>query len=169
MPRKRESDRIELVYGTLDMLVLRTLRWGPAHGHGIAKSIERMSEDALKVDHGSLYPALQRLLQEGWITAEWGVSDNNQRAKYYRLTAGGRRKLATETSRWERFVRAVTGVLRPAEAAGLFPAASCASRLGFRLFDRKNSDAFHRGSRHNAQSGSRVRSQSGVVAAANHG
>lgn len=115
MPRKRDEDRIELIYGTLDMLVLRTLRWGRAHGHGIAKSIERMSEDALKVDHGSLYPALQRLLQEGWITAEWGVSENNQRAKYYRLTAGGRRKLVTETSRWERFVRAVTGVLNPAE------------------------------------------------------
>src|SRR5436190_1671377 len=116
MARKRKGARIELVYGTLDMLVLRTLRWGPTHGHGIAKSIERMSDDALKVEHGSLYPALQRLLQEGWITAEWGVSDNKQRAKYYRLTAAGRRKLVAETSRWERFVRAVTGVLRPAES-----------------------------------------------------
>lgn len=115
MPRQREEDRIELVYGTLDMLILRTLRWGPTHGHGIAKSIERMSEDALKVEHGSLYPALQRLLQERWITAEWGVSENKQRAKYYRLTPSGRRKLLTETSRWERFVRAVTGVLRPTE------------------------------------------------------
>ena|SRR5579875_496522 len=107
------SDRIELVYGTLDMLILRVLRWGPTHGHGIAKSIERMSEDALKVEHGSLYPALQRLQQEKWITAEWGVSKNNQRAKYYRLTAAGKRKLAAETSRWERFVRAITGVLKP--------------------------------------------------------
>ena len=115
MPRKRPNDRIELVYGTLDMLVLRTLRWGPTHGHGIAKSIERMSDDALKVDHGSLYPALQRLLQEGWITAEWGISENKQRAKYYRLTPAGRRKLVTETSRWERFVQAITGVLKPAE------------------------------------------------------
>lgn len=115
MGKKRAADRIELVYGTLDMLILRTLLWGPTHGHGIAKSIERMSEDALKVEHGSLYPALQRLLQEGWIRAEWGVSENKQRAKYYRLTAAGRRKLVAETSRWERFVRAITGVLNPAE------------------------------------------------------
>lgn len=116
MTKQRTEDRIELVYGTLDMLILRTLRWGPTHGHGIAKSIERSSEDALRVEHGSLYPALQRLQQEGWITAEWGVSKNNQRAKYYRLTPAGRRKLVAETSRWERFVRAVTGVLRPAES-----------------------------------------------------
>jgi PadR family transcriptional regulator, regulatory protein PadR len=113
---KQHADRIELVYGSLDMLVLRTLLWGPTHGHGIAKSIERMSEDTLKVEHGSLYPALQRLQQEGWVTAEWGVSKNNQRAKYYRLTGAGRRKLVAETSRWERFVHAVTRVLRPAES-----------------------------------------------------
>ena len=117
MAPKRDDGRIELVYGALDMLILRTLRWQPTHGHGIAKSIERMSEDALRVEHGSLYPALQRLLQEGWITAEWGVSENNQRAKYYRLTPAGRRKLAVETSRWERFVRAITGVLSPANPA----------------------------------------------------
>jgi transcriptional regulator len=116
MPKKRQDDRIELVYGTLDMLVLRTLRLQPTHGHGIAKSIERRSDDALRVDHGSLYPALQRLLQERWITAEWGVTENKQRAKYYRLTAAGRRKLVAETSRWERFVRAITGVLVPADA-----------------------------------------------------
>ncbi len=115
MTKRKSEDHIELVYGTLDMLILRTLRWGPTHGHGIAKSIERSSEDALRVEHGSLYPALQRLQQEGWVTAEWGVSENNQRAKYYRLTPAGRRKLVAETSRWERFVRAVTGVLRPAE------------------------------------------------------
>jgi transcriptional regulator len=115
MRKKRVDDRIDLIYGALDVLILRTLQWNSAHGHGIAKSIERMSEDALKVEHGSLYPALQRLLQEGWITAAWGISDNNQRAKYYRLTAAGRRKLTAETSRWDRFVRAVTGVLRPAE------------------------------------------------------
>jgi len=116
MPRKRQDNQIELVYGTLEMLILRTLLWGPTHGHGIAKSIERMSEDALKVDHGSLYPALQRLLQERWVTAEWGVSLNNQRAKYYRLTPAGRRKLLAETSRWERFVRAITSVLSPVES-----------------------------------------------------
>jgi transcriptional regulator len=96
------------------MLILRTLRWGPTHGHGIAKSIERTSEETLKVEHGSVYPALQRLQQEGWITGEWGAPRKNQRAKYYRLTAAGRRQLVAETSRWERFVRAVTCVLRPA-------------------------------------------------------
>ena len=115
MPKRRQDDRIELAYGTLDMLILRTLRWGSTYGHGIAKSIQRMSEDALKVDHGSLYPALQRLLQERWITAEWGVSENSQRAKYYRLTAAGKRKLIHETSRWERFVRAISAVLTPDE------------------------------------------------------
>lgn len=115
MTRQSSDDRIELVYGSLDMLILRTLLWGPTHGHGIAKSIERMSEEMLKVEHGSLYPALQRLQQEGWIQGGWGVSENNQRAKYYRLTAAGRRQLAAETSRWERFVRAVTSVISPAE------------------------------------------------------
>ena len=115
MVKRQPGERIELVYGSLDMLILRTLLWGPIHGHGIAKSIERMSEDALKVEHGSLYPALQRLQQEGWVTSEWGVSKNKQRAKYYRLTAAGRRQLVAETSRWERFVRAISGVLRPAE------------------------------------------------------
>ena len=114
MAKQPSRDRIELVYGSLDMLILRTLLWCPTHGHGIAKSIERMSEDSLKVEHGSLYPALQRLQQEGWITAEWGVSKNNQRAKYYRLTVAGRRQLVAETSRWERFVRAVSSVLQPA-------------------------------------------------------
>ena len=116
MGKEQTEDRIELVYGSLDMLILRTLRWGPTHGHGIAKSIERLSEEKLKVEHGSLYPALHRLLQEGWIAAEWGVSKNNQLAKYYRLTAAGRRQLVAETSRWERFVRAISGVLRPAES-----------------------------------------------------
>src|SRR5262252_3538212 len=114
MTKQAPGDRIELVFGSLDMLILRTLRWGAAHGHGIAKSIERMSDETLKVEHGSLYPALQRLQQEGWIKAEWGVSRTNRRAKYYRLTAAGRRQLAAETSRWERFVRAIAGVLRPA-------------------------------------------------------
>jgi PadR family transcriptional regulator len=113
--RNRPSDDIALVYSSLDMLILRTLVWGPTHGHGIATSIERLSDDNLKVDHGSLYPALQRLQQERWIMSAWGVSKNNQRAKYYRLTPAGRRRLAAETSRWERFVRAITGILQPAE------------------------------------------------------
>jgi PadR family transcriptional regulator, regulatory protein PadR len=115
MANDSPPDKVALVYGALDMLILRTLAWGPTHGHGIAKSIERLSEEALRVEHGSLYPALQRLLQEGWITAQWGVSENKQRAKYYRLTATGRRKLTAETSRWERFVRAVSSVVRPIE------------------------------------------------------
>jgi PadR family transcriptional regulator len=115
MAKQPSQDRIELVYGSLDMLILRTLLWGPAHGHGIAQSIERTSEEMLKVEHGSLYPALQRLQQEGWIKGDWGVSKNNQRAKFYRLTAAGRRQLAAESSRWERFVQAVSNVMSPAE------------------------------------------------------
>jgi PadR family transcriptional regulator PadR len=115
MPKDSREKKLELAYGSLDLLVLQTLVWGATHGHGIAKSIERNSEEAFRVDHGSLYPALQRLLQEGWIKAEWGVTENNQRAKYYQLTANGRKKLVAETSRWERFAQAVTGVLRPAE------------------------------------------------------
>jgi PadR family transcriptional regulator PadR len=115
MAKQPSKDRIELVYGSLEMLILRTLLWGPAHGHGIAQSIERMSEEMLRVEHGSLYPALQRLQQEGWIKGEWGVSRNNQRAKFYRLTAAGRRQLVAETSRWERFVRAVSSVLTTVE------------------------------------------------------
>lgn len=115
MVKQPSQGRIELVYGSLELLILRTLVWGPAHGHGIAKSIERMSEEMLKVEHGSLYPALQRLQQEGWIKGDWGVSKNNQRAKFYRLTAAGRRQLAAETSRWERFVQAVSSVMSPTE------------------------------------------------------
>jgi transcriptional regulator len=112
------SSRDELLPGTLDLLILRTLIWGPVHGHGIAKSIEHMSEDVLRIDHGSLYPALQKLQQEGWITAAWGTSANNRRAKYYRLTAAGRRQLSAQTSRWERLSNAIGRVLRlsPEEA-----------------------------------------------------
>jgi len=106
--------RVELVQGTLDMLVLRTLRWGPMHGQGIARSIEQTSDDVLKIDHGSLYPALQRLLQEGWIAAEWGLSSSNRKARFYSLTAAGRKQLRQETSRWERVARAIAQVLRPA-------------------------------------------------------
>jgi PadR family transcriptional regulator PadR len=116
MPQRRSGRRIELVYGTLEMLILRTLVWGPSHAHGLAKSIERVSEETLRVEHGSLYPALQRLLRDGLITAGWGVSRNNQRAKYYRLTAAGRRQLLHETSRWERFVEAIGRVMRPARS-----------------------------------------------------
>lgn len=114
----KRDDRLELLKGTLDLLILRTLKAGPAHGHAITRIIERGSSDVLQVEQGSLYPALNRLLQRGWITVEDGVSDNNRRAKFYRLTAKGRRQLSTEISKWEKLVRAVTGVIRPVENEG---------------------------------------------------
>jgi len=111
---REERERFELMQGTLDMLVLKTLRLGPMHGHGIACAIEQTSEDLLRVDHGSLYPALQRLQQEGWITAEWGVSANNRKAKFYSLTRGGREHLRKEASRWEKLSRAIALIMKPA-------------------------------------------------------
>ncbi len=115
-PKSAERQRIELLQGTLDLLILRTLLWGPTHGHGIAKAIEGASRDVLKVEHGSLYPALQRLQQEGWITAAWKASPNNRRARYYSLTAAGRRQLRAETSRWDRLAHAIASILRPVES-----------------------------------------------------
>src|SRR6266404_7581608 len=106
----------EILQGTLDMLILRTLAAGPAHGHTIAHVIGRRSEEVLLVEHGSLYPALHRLEDRGWITSFWGTSENNRKARYYRLTATGRKQLNVETSRWERVVRAVNQVLRPAQS-----------------------------------------------------
>jgi transcriptional regulator len=97
------------------MLVLQTLVFGPRHGHGIATTIQRTSDDLLFVDHGSLYPALQRLEREGLIVSEWGTSEHNRRARFYKLTRSGRRKLVTQTNKWEKVVRAVTGVLRAAQ------------------------------------------------------
>lgn len=110
------TDRIELLQGTLDMLILRTLRWGPAHGQAIARFIQDTSRDALLVEHGSLYPALQRLQQKRWIKAEWGASDNNRKAKYYTLTPAGRRQLEREESNWQRLVEAIGRIVRPAES-----------------------------------------------------
>src|SRR3954447_10616137 len=107
------SERLELMQGTLDMLILKTLRAGPMHGQGIARMIEQTSEDLLRVDHGSLYPALQRLLQEGWITAAWGVSSNNRKAKFYSLSRAGREHLQKETSRWEKLTRAIALIMNP--------------------------------------------------------
>jgi transcriptional regulator len=107
-------DRIELLQGTLDLLILRTLQAGPRHGHGITVAIRANSEDVLRVDHGSLYPALHRLQKQGWLEAEWKTTENKQRAKYYRLTARGRKQLALEQSRWERLVQAMARALRPA-------------------------------------------------------
>ena len=118
MSTRGDVDRIELLQGTLDLLVLRTLLPGPAHGHAIAKTIERNSEDVLQVEQGSLYPALHRLMKRGWITAGEGISENNRRAKFYRLTAKGRKQLSVETSKWERLARAIAGILRPAGQEG---------------------------------------------------
>jgi transcriptional regulator len=105
--------RTELLQGTLDLLILRTLRPGPAHGHAIAQSIEKSSNQVLRIDHGSLYPALQRLERRGWIAASWGTSENNRRARFYRLSAAGRRQLSKETSRWEQLAAAIFRVLAP--------------------------------------------------------
>jgi len=108
-----ESPSPEMLQGTLDMLVLQTLLPGAAHGHTIAHVIEKRSEDVLQVEHGSLYPALHRLEDRGWIASFWGTSDNNRKARYYRLTPAGRKQLTMATSHWERMVRAIGGVLRP--------------------------------------------------------
>ena len=107
-------NRIELLQGTLDLLILQTLQWGPQHGHGIGLAIRASSQDALQVEHGSLYPALHRLARNGWIEAEWKLSENRQRAKYYRLTAAGKKQLHAEQSRWARMVEAIARVMRPA-------------------------------------------------------
>lgn len=109
-PRPPEGD---LLQGTLDMLILRTLVLGPAHGHSIAYSIERRSSEILQVEHGSLYPALYRLEDRGWIAAFWGTSENNRKAKYYRLTPAGKKQLAAETNRWQRLATGVSRILRP--------------------------------------------------------
>ena len=106
-----EKDRIALLQGTLDVLILRTLLFGRQHGQGIARAIQHSSDDVLLVDHGSLYPALQRLESKTWIKAEWGVSDNNRRARFYQLTSSGRNQLARETHQWERLVQAMGLVL----------------------------------------------------------
>ncbi len=113
--KKAEATPTEILQGTLDMLILQTLAPGPAHGHTIAHVIGRRSDEVLQVEHGSLYPALHRLEMRDWIASFWGTSENNRRARYYRLTAAGRKQLRVETSRWERVVAAVNRVLRPAE------------------------------------------------------
>ena len=108
------EDRIELLQGTLDLLILRTLQPGPAHGHAIAKAIQRSSEDVLLIEEGSLYPALHRLLKRRWIEFEEGASENNRKAKFYRLTPKGRKQFLVETTKWEKMTRAIARVLRPA-------------------------------------------------------
>lgn len=110
----RKQEHGELVQGTLDMLILKTLSRGPQHGYGIAQVIKQASDDVLRVEEGSLYPALHRLELDGWIDAEWGQSANNRRAKYYRLTALGRRQLAKESGNWQRLARAIAQVMEMA-------------------------------------------------------
>jgi PadR family transcriptional regulator len=114
MPRRESPLQSEMVQGTLDMLILQTLVMGAAHGQTIAHAIEKGSEEVLQVEHGSLYPALHRLQNRGWIASFWGTSENNRKAKYYRLTPEGKRQLAAQASRWEQLVTAIGRILKPA-------------------------------------------------------
>jgi len=118
MSTKEQKQRLELLQGTLDLLILRTLVRGPAHGHAIAKAIEFNSDDVLQVEQGSLYPALHRLIKRGWISVEEGTSENNRRAKFYRLTTTGRRQLAVETGKWDKLAGAIARILRPTKQGG---------------------------------------------------
>src|SRR6516225_11471717 len=112
---KTGCDKIDLLRGTLDMLILRTLLMGPAHGHQIAKHIQRSTEDVLQVEHGSLYPALHRLERKGWLSAKWEVREQKRELKYYRLTAAGRRQLDKEESNWKKLAGAIARVMWPAK------------------------------------------------------
>ncbi|MGH7502899.1 MAG: PadR family transcriptional regulator [Longimicrobiales bacterium] len=118
MSTHETDERGRLLQGTLDLLVLRTLELGPQHGQGIARAIQERSSDALLVEHGSLYPALKRLEERGWVRARWGVSDSNRRARFYELTAKGKRQLVEEAGRWQRLVDAVGRILGPDPAEG---------------------------------------------------
>ena len=109
------DDRIDILQGTLDMLILRTLSFGPAHGHAIAHAIERGSEEVLQVEHGSLYPALHRLVRQGLLSAKDGISENNRKARYYSLTAKGRKRLTAESVKWDRLTKAIGLIMQPAE------------------------------------------------------
>jgi transcriptional regulator len=116
--RKSDDERIALLQGTLELLILRTLLFGKEHGQGIARAIQSMSGDELLVDHGSLYPALQRVEAKGWVEGEWGTSGNNRKARFYRLTPAGRKQLTSETRQWERIAAAVARVLSAESPAG---------------------------------------------------
>jgi PadR family transcriptional regulator PadR len=115
MSTRETKERLELLQGTLDLLILRTLILGPQHGQGIARAIQQTSDEELLVEHGALYPGLQRLEERGWISAKWGISTNNRKARFYSLTAAGRRELVNETSKWKRFAAAIGRVLGPEE------------------------------------------------------
>jgi transcriptional regulator len=115
---QKEQDRLELLQGTLDLLILRTLIFGPQHGQGIARAIQRRTEDELLVEHGALYPALQRLEERGWIAAEWGTSTNNRKARFYKLTRPGCKQLVKETAKWRRLAAAIGRVLGPEAREG---------------------------------------------------
>lgn len=114
----REKERLELLQGTLDLLILRTLIFGPQHGQGVARAIQQTSDNELLVEHGALYPALQRLEDRGWITAEWGTSANNRRARFYTLTKAGRKQLIKETTKWRRLTVAIGRILGPEAEQG---------------------------------------------------
>jgi PadR family transcriptional regulator PadR len=117
MTKTPNDRRLELLQGTLDMLILRTLQWGPQHGHGIGQAIRAQSDDLLKVESGSLYPALHRLLKRGWLKSQWDLSEANQRARYYRLTPAGRAQLSRERDRWSQLVDAIGRIMNPAPAS----------------------------------------------------
>src|SRR5256886_2226275 len=117
MSTQEERERLELLQGTLDLLILRTLIFGAQHGQGIARAIQQTSDDELLVEHGALYPALQRLEERGWISAKWGISSNNRKARFYSLTASGRKQLVKETAKWKRLATAIGRILDPAKEA----------------------------------------------------
>ena len=114
-PREKSQNRIDLLQGTLDLLILQTLQWGSQHGHGIGQAIRISSENTLQVEHGSIYPALHRLESRGWLASEWKMSEANRRAKYYKLTAQGKKQLLAEQSKWKQLVRAIARTARPIE------------------------------------------------------
>jgi transcriptional regulator len=118
MSTHEEKEHLALLQGTLDLLILRTLVFGPQHGQGIARAIQDQSEDVLLVEHGALYPALQRLEAQGWISAKWGVSSNNRKARFYTLTKDGRKQLVNETGRWRKLAGAIARVLGPEASEG---------------------------------------------------
>ena len=116
--KSSSGSRADLLHGTLDMLILRTLQWGPQHGYAIAQTIRAQSSEVLQVEAGSLYPALQRLAKQGWVTAKWGMTDANQRAKFYRLTPEGKKQLLREESRWTQLVDAIAHIMKAATPPG---------------------------------------------------